>query len=190
MNQSLNSPPFPPLEWDDYCWAGSIILPAWKGFQSRSGAYGSQSSVTASDGTTYLNVVTPNDEPVPPSPEQASAYRHLVEHQESIRDAILQSIFAEYAEWQDQYGYDEEEAQKYMPDLERPDQLKSLVGLSTVRIFGAAKGDTAYIGFGFGCTWDDEHGLGAMTHAERVVEVGGADTAILEWIADKDAESS
>ena len=45
------------------------------------------------------------------------------------------------------------------------------------------------MGFKFGCTWDDEHGLGVMTHRGHVVEVGGADTAFLEWIAEADAES-
>lgn len=77
-----------------------------------------------------------------------------------------------------------------MPDIEQPSQLKSLMGLSEVRIFKTSKAGTAYVGFGFGCTWDDEHALGAMTHMGRVVEISGADTAILEWIAGKDADSS
>jgi hypothetical protein len=47
-----------------------------------------------------------------------------------------------------------------------------------------------YVGFEFGCTWDDEHGLGVLMHGERVVDVGGAETAFLLWIAERDAESS
>ena len=46
----------------------------------------------------------------------------------------------------------------------------------------------AYIGFELGCVWDEEHGLGVMTHRDRVVDVGGADTAFTEWIAENDAE--
>lgn len=189
MSESLNTPPFPQLEWSEYdWWDGMIVLPAWAGFQSRLGAYGSESSTTASDGSANLNIVTHGDKKILPSPEQAAAYQFLVEQQEAIRDSILQTIFDNYSEWQEQFGYDEEEIEKYMPNIERPDQLKSLMGLSTVRIFDTSKNGLAYVGFEFGCTWDDEHGLGAMTHANRVVEVGGADTAILEWIADKDAE--
>lgn len=37
---------------------------------------------------------------------------------------------------------------------------------------------------------DPEHGLGVLTHDTRVVEVGGADTAILLWIARRDAEAN
>ena len=45
-----------------------------------------------------------------------------------------------------------------------------------------------YVGFEFGCTWDDEHGLGILMHGQRAVEIGGADTAFLLWIAEQDAE--
>ncbi len=44
------------------------------------------------------------------------------------------------------------------------------------------------MGYEFGSNWEEEHGLGAMTHAGRVVDIGGGDTAILEWIAKEDAE--
>ena len=188
--QILKSSPFSQLEWNDYSWTGSILLPAWQGFQSRSGAYDSQSSVAPLDDSTQLDIVTPKNEPLAPSSEQVAAYRHLIEHQELVRDAILQAVFDKYGQWQEEYDYDEEEAAKYMPDIEQPSQFKALIGLSTVRIFKAFKAGVAYAGFGFGCTWDDEHALGIMTHIGRVVEIGGADTAILEWIADKDAELS
>ena len=46
----------------------------------------------------------------------------------------------------------------------------------------------AYVGYEFGCAWEEEHGLGLMMHQGRIVAMGGADTAILEWIAEKDAQ--
>ena len=76
-----------------------------------------------------------------------------------------------------------------MPDGESGDDLRWLIGLSTVRIFNVSKEGCAYIGFELGCSWEDEHGLGVTTHKKRVVKVGGADTAILEWIAEKDKVS-
>lgn len=179
-------PPFPPLEWDEFHWIGEVVLPAWAGFWS----YNGKSAASDPDGSVELNVVTPDDEPTAPSSEQAAAYQHLVEQQEVTQDSILQAMFGEYPKWQKQFDYDDEEGQKLMPDVDRPDQLKSLISLLTVRIFSTSKSGLAYVGFQFCCAWDNEHALGAMVHANRVVEVGGADTAILEWIADKDVEAS
>lgn len=186
MKKTLNLPPFPPLEWDGYCWEGSVLLPAWAGFQSRQGNYEAVSSTIVSDGLTYLNIMTPDGEQTSPAPEQAEAYQYLLQQQEAVRDSILATVFANYATWQEQYGYKGEEAQQFMPDIQRPEQLKPLIGLSTVHFFNVAKDGMAYVGWLFGCTWDVEHGLGAMTHANRVVEVGGADAAILDWIAEND----
>jgi hypothetical protein len=45
----------------------------------------------------------------------------------------------------------------------------------------------AYIGVVAHSTSDQEHGAGAMLHGKRVVETGGADVGILEWIAERDA---
>ena len=187
MEDALNMPPFPPLEWDDWAWVGSIRLGAWAGFRSRRGPYASADSAAPSDGSADLCVMTLDEARVLPSPEQAAACRHLREHQEATRDAILAAVFAAYPALQERYGYEGEDA-ALMPDLAGPDQLRALIGLSGVHCFPVARDGVAYVGFEFGCAWDGEHGLGAMTHAGRVVEVGGADTAILEWIAAQDAE--
>ena len=44
----------------------------------------------------------------------------------------------------------------------------------------------AYVGWEFGCTWDDEHGLGVMTHGNPIVNVGAADIAF-GWEAKNDS---
>ena len=74
-----------------------------------------------------------------------------------------------------------------MPDIFSADDLKPLVGLYAVNVHQIEKDALPYLGFEFGCTWDSEHGLGVLRHGTRVVEVGGADTAILLWIAERDA---
>lgn len=73
-----------------------------------------------------------------------------------------------------------------MPDVENITQFKSLIGLSAVHLLHISKEGTAYVGYEFGCTWDDEHGLGVMTHKDRIIEIGGADTSFLTWIAEDD----
>jgi hypothetical protein len=127
----------------------------------------------------------------PPSPEQAAAYRDLIAHQETIRDSILQAVFDEYPEYRAAYiaDYDLDEFDKTaVPVLDRPEQLKDLIGLSSILIHPVVREGVAYVGYEFGCVWESEHGLGAMMHRDRVVEVGHADVGILEWIAEEDAK--
>jgi hypothetical protein len=50
------------------------------------------------------------------------------------------------------------------------------------------RSNAAYVGLEFGCTWDEEHGVGVMTHQGRAVKIGGADTAFLAWVAEGDRE--
>jgi hypothetical protein len=163
------------------------------------GPYGASSSTQESDGTARLSVPPPAGVAErSPSAEQAHAFRYLLEHEEAIRDALVAAIFEAYpvirGRLRGQGFVDESD----MPALERPEQLKSHIGLSTVHVLPVVKDDAAYLGFEFGCTWDDEHGLGVMTHQGRIVElphlgigkVSGGDLASEEWMAEEDARSS
>lgn len=181
--------PFPSLKWDNHAWVGKTLLPSWKGFETRQGAYAARSSIKTSDGTIRLNVIPlEGKEKQPPTPEQAAAFQFLLDNEAAIQVSVLNAIFEAYPDWQDEYGFEDEEAEELMPAIEESDQLKRLIGLSTVHILPVAKNGIAYVGFELGCTWDDEHGLGTMTHQKRVVKVGGADTSFLEWIAANDTQ--
>jgi hypothetical protein len=74
-----------------------------------------------------------------------------------------------------------EDADQQMPELRESSELKRLIGLSTVHISDVEKEGVAYVGFEFGCTWEEEHGLGVMTHRDRIIEVGDAETAFDAW---------
>ncbi len=65
-------------------------------------------------------------------------------------------------------------------------EIRAQVLLQNITIFRVVRGEVAYVGYGFACDWDPEHGAGVMTHGDRVVAVGGADTAVLSWIAKRD----
>jgi hypothetical protein len=189
---ALNVPPFPPLAWDGYFWATTVVLPAWKGFQCRLGPYGARSSQKPSDGTIQFSVASPGkDSETAPSPEQGAAYRYLVDHQESIRDTILRAVFDEYPGYRAAYyeDYDLDKSDDALPVLDSPEQLRDVMGLSSVLIHSVVREGVAYVGYEFGCAWESEHGLGAMTHQGRVVTVGHADVSILEWIAENDAKA-
>lgn len=186
--QELNLPPFPALRWNTCLWTGTVLLRSWAGFQSRRGAYGSLSAHIESDGSAGLNVIPQDDDArTPPLPEQANAFGYLVDHEQTVSDSIQRAIFSRYPSMRDSYGYSEEEAADLMPEIDGIEKLRSLIGLSNICVLPVAKSGIAYIGFEFGCTWDCEHGLGVMTHKDRVVEVGGADASFLEWIAEDDA---
>ena len=178
------APPFPPFEWDGYYWDGAVKLPAWAGQRPW------QPGTDAANDTVEIHVNTEDDEPGAPLPSQAVAFKELLARQEAVRDAILQAVFALYAEnylvWREENGYDETEAEEFLPALRQPADIKALITLTAITIFPTAKAGLSYTGYQFACTWEDEHGLGAMMHGNRVVEIGGADTAILEWIAAKD----
>jgi len=185
----LTADPFPLLRWDTYFWTCELRLPSWAGFQSRRGPYGSRSSEGSSDGSGRLYLVPEDaDRRTAPTTEQAGAFRYLLEHERKIAAAVLESVFSEYPRLKDDCCYSDEVAAELMPDLSSSEGLRKLIGLSNVHILKVAGAGQAYVGFEFGCTWDEEHGLGVMTHMDRVVEVGAADTAIMEWIAECDAK--
>ena len=173
------------LKWSGFCREARVTLPEWAAFQERSGAYGSLSSTEPSSGTVTLVFEAP-DENWEVSRAQQAAYFALLENGELLKNAILAELLKLYPQWQPLYGYDNEEAE-LMPDVRVSDDFRALIGLSNVHILTMEKAGIAYVGYEFGCTWDEEHGLGALTHQNRVVQLGGAEAAFSAWIAEKEA---
>lgn len=189
----LNIAPFPELTWDDYFWRGQLVLTAWAGFQSRLGPYGARSSKKPADGTTRLVVDTIEQSPKSvPLPEQITAFDDLCTKQLTIRDTILTAVFAAYPTYREEFieDYDLDEDDTTLPILDKPEQLSKVLGLTEVLIHKVSLDGVAYVGYQFGCEWEREHGLGVMMHKDRVVSLGGADTAILEWIAERDIKAA
>jgi hypothetical protein len=185
---TATSPALPPLSLAHGFWNGSIILKSWMGFQSRRGPYGAKDSAKSSDGTTALAISPTGEGDPPPSPEQLAAYRHLIQQQVPIRDSILAAVLAAYPTFRARFFEMTREPGITFPDANKPNDLKKVMGLTSVLIHPVSHGGLAYVGYEFGCLWDAEHGLGAMMYQDRVVDLGGADIAILEWIAERDAK--
>jgi hypothetical protein len=164
---------------------GFVVLEAWKGFQSRGGAYGSLDSKEASNGSVRITVDADIVEGLAKiTEEQVNAYNYLIQHQEIIKDAILQSLLSDYKNMQEYYDY--EEGDEEMPAVDNVSQFSNLIGLSTIHIINVSKDGIAYVGYQFGCTWDDEHGLGFMTHTNRVIHIGWAADSFQSAEAEKD----
>jgi hypothetical protein len=188
LPENLNVEPFPPLRWSDCCWQGTIVLGSWAGFTHEAwtcaaGEY---------DGTARVIISIPGQaRRLPPSPEQAAAYRYLVDQEKGVHNSVLQAIFNAYPTLTADLGLDEEdseEAEALASDIDRPDRLRELIGLCIVHLLPISREGLAYTGFEFGCTWEEEHGLGVLLHRDRVVRIGQASTAFAETIARTDVD--
>jgi hypothetical protein len=149
------------------------VLPSWAAFQSRGGSYGARDR-KRSGGRVRVSIATPFDRYAPPHDAQLAAYRWLKEHEPQVAAVVLDAAFRAYpdgrAEWLSHYP---DEASD-LPVIASPGDLAAVMGLHDIHILATARDGAAYIGFEFGCNWDDEHGFGVLTHLDRVIEHGSA----------------
>jgi hypothetical protein len=172
--RALDRPPFPLLTWTQYeTWEGSAVLPAWRGFQSRKGPYAARDAQSPSDGVVQLTLGGESG----PTEYQSRAFRFQLEHGPQVVSAVLEALLPYYrqlrADWSDALA-DDEELARAMPEVSDDHDFRSLIGLAVVHVHPYCKGDLGYVGLEFGCTWDEEHGLGVMLHGARVVSIGAA----------------
>lgn len=172
---------------DNLWWTTTALLPSWKGFQSGKGAYGAQDTAVPSDGLVRIVFAPEGRGNEPLTDSEISAINWAIEHESSMSKALISSLLKEYPSLQKQYGYSGKEKAELMPDIKSAEDLRALIGLSSVNVHQVQQNGIPYIGFEFGCAWDQEHGLGVLMHGTRTVQIGGADTAILLWIAEQDA---
>jgi hypothetical protein len=173
---------------DDLFWTASAVLSSWKGFQNRNGTYGAQGSPMPSDGSVRI-VFAPEGRGIEAlTDSEKSSIAWVVDNEASISESLILTLLREYPSLQEQYGYSGDEKAERMPDVRTVEDFRALIGLHSVNVHPVEKDGVPYAGFEFGCTWDDEHGLGILMHGARTVEIGGADAAILLWIAKRDAE--
>jgi len=188
---SLALPPFPPLAWDGYFWSGRHTLRSWAGFQSRGGAYAARNRRRRSTGEVAISIkVETEDDETPrlPSAAQRRAFQYMLEHESAITSAVLKRILRAYPGEREASIDADPELEDELPVIKNVKQLRDVIGLGTVHVLPVTKKERAYIGFEFGCEWDEEHGFGIMTYGTRVVVHGGADHAFLEWVAERDAK--
>jgi hypothetical protein len=146
---AIDFPPFPRLTWDGYSWSGEVRLPSWAGFQSRRGPYASVSHPCPSDGTARLTVDAEGK--ARPTPEQAAAFRHLLDNEAAVAEAVGRALLDYYPGEREAYldAYDLEESDE-VPEVTELPGLRQLVGLSSVHVLSVARDAMACIGFEFG----------------------------------------
>jgi hypothetical protein len=160
-------------------WTATKILPSWKGFQSRRGAYGSRDQSSSSDGSVEISTVPKRQRTTLLSGIEISSIDWIIENESSIFGALIESLVKAYPSLQEFYAYNGEKKTELMPDLKSSDDLRELLGLYIVYVHDLQKDGKPYAGFLFGCNWEQEHGLGILMHGTRTVEIGWAETAFV-----------
>lgn len=175
--------------WEEYFWVAETSLPSWVGFQNRSGPYGSQVGNAPSVGSVKITFAPEGRgwEPTPLTAEELTLIDWFLANEPIVSQSLLTSLYAAYPTMRENFDGSWLEKRKLMPKIKSPEGLRKLIGLHSVNIHKITKNNIPYFGFGFGCKWDDEHGLGVLMHGTRLVEIGGEDTSILLWMAEKDA---
>jgi hypothetical protein len=190
--------PFPPLTKDVFGdgslfhWTGKVHFNSWKGFAANQDLTpdGWSNPDPRPEGELSL-CISPLDMSAwsEPTEEQASAFQHLLDNESEMRDVVLQGVFREYPSWRATYyggqissdggktyqpasAFPEMFPPENMPEISQVSDLTRLVRPHGIHILKDAKDGFAEVGFAFACKWDEEHGLGVLTHKGQVIQVG------------------
>jgi hypothetical protein len=172
FNRHLGKPAPSPAVEDDVEDKLSITLPDWSAF------FGEVATLPI--------VIGGDDGAGKPNKKHRSGIDYLVANQTTILRAILTELFRQYPAHQEIYGYHGDDKRDFMPDVHEIKGFADLMSPGVVHVLSVYQDQFPYMGYEFSCSWDREHAFGAMLLKDRVVEIGGAETAFLNWIARKD----
>jgi len=169
-------PQFTPI-WNGDDWICTLALPAWKPFLH-------------SDDSGQIEVVLVTEdegEKARPTELQLTALGHIHDNQSELFSVMEAALRKFYTEVHPSYAQYVEEPESVLPDNPDAAQFAAMHELQCIFVHPVAVQGLAYVGFSFRALWEMEHGIGILTHDRRIVAAGGADTAFLTWIAEKDA---
>jgi hypothetical protein len=168
------------------CWECDLLLPAWAGFQSRHGPYSSIDSPWPSCGRVKFVYAPEGRDSEPLQKSDFELLDWFQRHEPRVSQAVITAVL----EWCSpkalprrlELGFGDD-----FPTINDVPTLKQHMGLDKVYVHCFADQNLPYIGFEFGCDWEEEHGLGVLMHGTRCVKIDQADAAFTLWRAKQDA---
>jgi hypothetical protein len=173
-------------------WTAEVKLAKWAGYQSRLGICGSKDREGDSDGTVRVGLVWDGRPDGPVTEDELANLRWFetnhAEQAGALQAALWEALPRLRSDFLDAWMLPEDD--QTFPIIQSPTQLRKLIGLHDVHVHGLTKYGIPYVGYEFGCDWDDEHGLGVLMHGNRAVEIGHADCSFTLWVARRDAQQA
>lgn len=115
-----------------------------------------------------------------PYPEQLVALAGLQARGAAMAERVLDAVHAYFLD----HDYDDlldevwdDEGRANAARLKARAAIGETLQLQDVHLHNKWRDGLSYVGLVFETGWDDGHGLGVLLHGERIVQVGGADTA-------------
>ena len=150
------------LDWEDYYWIGSIKS---KTFDDMPLDYVEiQVNTDGQSQDIHVNQIEAWEKFTSDLSNPGKLLSHIYDYYNKTRPIYEKSG----AEWV-----------KNMPVLKSSIELKKMIRLNSITIGEVVESEQVELGFCFSCDWDQEHGLGIVFSDSKVIEVGGADCAIL-----------
>jgi len=163
--------------FNEYWWQADVQFPAWSDFVEGE--------------TTELTFAPEGRDEAPMSADEVALANWVQHNTEKQKPQLLDAVLEAYPDFRRQYfeDYNIKENEADLPRITSVEGLRELIALEEINVHQISKDGVPYVGYQFACSWDEEHGLGVLMHDKRVIEVGGAETAFLLWIAERDRDS-
>jgi len=160
-----------------------VRLEAWDGYLVKRWENGR----AIADGTIVLDFACTSVSAPEDWETQVVAYHRLLAEQFDIRDSIISYFLANFETLKETYYLDPDDD----PDVPRITEfnrsdfdLRPFIGPRSVSITEHEKDGIPYLEWFLNCTWDEEHGLAAVTHGSRVIDLDRGETDIYKIFAD------
>jgi hypothetical protein len=160
------------FQWDEYFWTADVVV------EDERLASGPVPMVFAPEGR--------GAEPL--TADELARLRVAASTLDVVAALAVSAIYDQYTALQLAYDFDDDDRAAYMPDVNSAEEIYDLINIVGVNVHQVSRDGLPYVGIEFATRWDPEHGAGVLINGERVVEVGGADSAILLWIAERDLQ--
>jgi len=181
------------LTWEphDYLsqWRGVVVLPSLDGCRIRWNYDGTElngdDAYEESSGEFSLSINPKHAdsenatamEVAGPYPEQHTAYEHFLANERTIVHSVLTKIAEYYVQNWSEYFRDDGADDALVDHVGTFAGIQETLEVTQLIIHNKFKDGAAYIGLGFNCSWEQEHGVGVLLHLDRIVDVGGEDTS-------------